>query len=100
VAPDQGTRCPRAQRGRGASGFSANERALHSLRREIVELGGNASVMRSEILAGAGDLTSTCSAARDDGYGEVIDKCRDLLKKIENETAAAYFTYAELEGNE
>ena len=77
-----------------------NERALRTLRREIIELGGSAQLMRSEILAGANDLTSLYNATRDEEYTEIIDKCRDFLREIEKEITANHFTYAELEEND
>jgi DNA-binding transcriptional regulator PaaX len=77
-----------------------NERALRSLRREILELGGSAQLMRSQLLAGAKDVTAMYNAARDEEYNEIIDKCRDFLAEIETETAAEHFTYAELEEND
>jgi DNA-binding transcriptional regulator PaaX len=77
-----------------------NERALRSLRREILELGGSAQLMRCQLLAGAKDVAAMYNAARDEEYTEIIDKCRDFLTEIETETAAAHFTYAELEEND
>jgi hypothetical protein len=77
-----------------------NERALRSLRREIVELGGTAQAMRSEVLAGSSDLVRMYNSARDEEYTEIIDKCSDFLQEIQNETAAEHFTYAELEEND
>jgi hypothetical protein len=79
---------------------TANERALRTLRREIIELGGTAQVMRSEVLAGSSDVIAMYNAARDEEYTEIIDKCRDFLHEIQNETAAKHFTYAELEEND
>jgi hypothetical protein len=78
----------------------ANERALRSLRREIIALGGTAQLLRSQVLAGSADLTSTYNAARDEEYSEIIDRCRDFLAEIENESATEHFTYAELEEND
>lgn len=75
----------------------AHERALRSLRREILELGGTAQLMRSELLAGTGDLVAMYNAARDEEYTEIIDKCEDFIAEIENETRNKHFTYAELE---
>lgn len=76
------------------------ERAMRSLRREVVELGGAAQVMRADVLVGAGDLVEMYNSTRDEEYSEIIDKCRDFLQEIENETAAKHFTYAELEEND
>ncbi|ORA78371.1 ChrB domain-containing protein [Mycobacterium malmoense] len=79
---------------------AAAERAMRSLRREILELGGTAQVMRADALVGASDLVDMYNGARDEEYTEIIDKCHDFLKEIENETAARHFTYAELEEND
>lgn len=78
----------------------ANERAMRSLRREIVEFGGASQVMRAKALAGAGDLVEMYNSARDEEYTEIIDKCGDFLDEIEKETTASHLTYAELEENE
>jgi len=79
---------------------AAHERALRSLRREIIDMQGTAQVMRCDVLAGAGEVTATYNAARDEEYTEIIDKCRDFLVEIDQETAAEHFTYAELEEND
>ncbi|HEX2398755.1 MAG TPA: Chromate resistance protein ChrB [Mycobacterium sp.] len=79
---------------------AANERALRSLRREVLELGGAAQLMRCHLLAGAKDVAALYNGTRDEEYTEIIDKCRDFLTEIDNETAAAHFTYAELEEND
>jgi CRISPR/Cas system-associated endoribonuclease Cas2 len=76
------------------------ERALRRLRAEIGELGGTASLLRAETLAGGADILSAYNAARDDEYEEIVDKCRDFLAEIAKETADTHFTYAELEENE
>jgi len=78
----------------------AHERSLRTLRREIVEMGGTAQVMRCAVLAGASEVTANYNAARDEEYEEILDKCRDFLAEIDKETAAAHFTYAELEEND
>lgn len=78
----------------------SHERALRALRHEIIELGGTAQLMRSELLAGTNDLVTLYNATRDDEYTEIIDKCQDFLTEIEKETGAQHFTYAELEENE
>lgn len=79
---------------------AAHERALRSLRREIIDMQGTAQVMRCDVLSGASEVTATYNAARDEEYTEIIDKCRDFLAEIDKETAAEHFTYAELEENE
>jgi hypothetical protein len=78
----------------------AAERALRSLRREVVDLGGSAQLLRCQLLAGAKDVSAMYNSARDEEYTEIIDKCHDFLAEIETETAAAHFTYAELEEND
>ena len=79
---------------------SVAERALRTLRAEIGELGGTASLLRAEALAGGADIVAAYNAARDDEYDEIVDKCRDFLAEIETETAVEHFSYAELEENE
>lgn len=79
---------------------ASNERSLRSLRREIVEMGGNAQVMQCVVLAGAADLVALYNAARDEEYTEIVDKCRDFLQEIRKETATEHFTFAELEEND
>jgi hypothetical protein len=39
------------------------------------------------------------NAARDDEYGEIVDRC-GFLREIEDETAKSHFTYGELEEND
>ncbi len=78
----------------------SHERALRALRREIVELGGSAQLMRSELLAGTSDLVGLYNTTRDEEYTEIIDKCQDFLAEIEKEISAKHFTYAELEEND
>jgi vacuolar-type H+-ATPase subunit C/Vma6 len=70
---------------------------VRSLRREIIDLGGTAQVMRCQALAGASDLIEMYNAARDEEYTEIVNKCRDFLQEIENEAAAEHFSYADLE---
>jgi hypothetical protein len=77
-----------------------NERVLRALRAEIGELGGTATLLRSEAVVGGGDVVSAYNAARDDEYEEVVDKCQDFLAEVQKEITAEHFTYAELEENE
>lgn len=79
---------------------TSHERSLRLLRREIVDMGGTAQVMRCDVLAGGSEVTATYNAARDEEYTEIVDKCADFLAEIDKETAAEHFTYAELEENE
>lgn len=78
----------------------ASERALRTLRAEIGDMGGSASLLNATPLAGGTDITAAYNAARDDEYDEIIDKCRDFLTEIATETAATHFTFAELEEND
>lgn len=77
------------------------ERALRRLRRQIVdEMGGSAYLLSCVGLAGGSEVAELFNLARDDEYEEVVDRCRDFLAEIERETAAAHFTFGELEENE
>jgi uncharacterized protein YdbL (DUF1318 family) len=79
----------------------ARERALRTLRNEIVEkMDGKAYLLTSSALAGEQDLVATINAARDDEYEEILDKCRDFHAEIDKESARQHFTYGELEENE
>jgi hypothetical protein len=78
----------------------ANERALRKLRREILDMPGTAVLLSAEVLAGEAEVRSAFQAARDDEYGEIVDKCQDFLAQVSKEYDANHFTYAELEENE
>jgi hypothetical protein len=73
------------------------ERALRSLRNEIVEMGGTGQLLQSTTLVGETDIVDMFNAARDEEYTEIVDRCRDFLDEIDRETKAEKFTYAELE---
>jgi hypothetical protein len=77
-----------------------SERALRTLRAEIQEMGGKATLFSSTTLAGQDQLVDSFNAARDDEYEEIIDKCDDFLQQVRKEYVANHFTYAELEENE
>jgi ChrB-like protein len=77
-----------------------NERALRKLRREIVDMSGTAMLMSATALAGEADVRAAFQAARDDEYGEIVDKCQDFMAGLEKEYKGAHFSYAELEENE
>lgn len=79
---------------------AAAERSLRVLRKEIAEMGGSASLLVSDVLAGAADIEQAFNAARDDEYEEIVDKCQDFLGQIDKEYRAEHFTYAELEEND
>ena len=78
----------------------AAERSMRSLRKEIEEMGGEAYLMHCEVLAGQAEVVATFNAARDEEYGEVVDRCQDFLGEIDKEIATEHFTYAELEEND
>jgi hypothetical protein len=77
-----------------------SERALRTLRAEIDEMGGKATLFSSTTLAGQDQLVEVFNSARDDEYEEIIDKCDDFLQQVRKEYEANHFTYAELEENE
>lgn len=79
---------------------STAERALRTLRHETVEMGGTAVLVSCAPLVGGQDILTAFQTTRDDEYEEIVDKCQDFLAEIDKETAAAHFTYAELEENE
>lgn len=76
------------------------ERALRTLRNEIVEMGGAAFLLASDVLAGEPDLVALFNAARNDEYEEIVDRCEDFLRQVGKEYDADHFTYAELEEND
>jgi len=77
------------------------ERALRSLRHEIVEkMDGTAVLLSGTALAGDRDVLALFNEARNDEYDEIADKCDDFLAGIAKEVVAQHFTYGELEENE
>lgn len=76
------------------------ERALKKLRHEILEMSGTAIILRSEMLAGEPTAYEAFQAARDDEYGEIVDKCHDFELGLEKEFTEEHFSFAELEENE
>jgi hypothetical protein len=79
---------------------AANERAFRKLRREIADMSGTAMLMSSSVIAGEAEVLAAFQAARNDEYGEIVDKCGDFLTGIQKEYDENHFTYAELEENE
>lgn len=79
---------------------AAAERALRTLRSEITDMGGTATLFRAAALAGEAEVVAAFNTARDDEYDEILDKCADFLTQVDKEFAARHFTYAELEENE
>jgi len=76
------------------------ERSFRVLRNEIVEMGGSALLLGSEVLAGSAEIEQSFNAARNDEYEEIVDRCQDFLGQIDKEYRAEHFTYAELEEND
>ena len=63
-------------------------------------MSGTAVLLSCAVLAGEHEVMAQFAAARDDEYGEVIDKCEDFQAQVRKEYVAEHFTYAELEENE
>lgn len=76
------------------------ERALRSLRKDVLDMKGTAAVMRCDVIAGRDDVETSYNEARNDEYEEILDKCEDFNGQIDKEFKANHFTYAELEENE
>lgn len=76
------------------------ERALRTLRNEIMEMGGSAFLLSGRALAGQAELVDLFNHARDDEYGEIVDRCEDFLAQVAKEYKAKHFTFAELEEND
>lgn len=76
------------------------ERALRGLRSDIIEMGGTALLLGSDVLAGEESLVAQFNAARDDEYEEIVDRCEDFLRQVRKEYEDDHFTYAELEEND
>jgi uncharacterized protein YdbL (DUF1318 family) len=81
---------------------SANERALRSLRNDVVgdEIGGWAVLLSTVSLVGENDIVEAFNRTRNDEYDEIGDKCHDFIVGIDKEIAEQHFTFAELEENE
>lgn len=78
-----------------------HEQSLRKLRREIEETrGGQAYLFRSEHLGPPGLIEELFNQGRDEEYIEIIHRCEEFLKEIEEETSTEHFTFAELEENE
>jgi hypothetical protein len=79
----------------------AAARALRTIRAEIEDMGGMAYLFESTpMAAGQAQLIEAFNAARDDEYGEIVDRCEDFLLQLEKEYSEDHFTYAELEEND
>ncbi len=78
----------------------AAERSLRMLRNEVLEMHGTAILLSAQVLAGESEIRSAFTAARDDEYEEIVDKCRDFLAGVDKEYHENHFSFAELEENE
>lgn len=77
-------------------------RRLKMLENDVDEMGGAAVILETVALDRVQEekVVARFKAERDDAYEEFIDKCADFEGEIAKETAAAHFTYAELEEND
>jgi putative NADH-flavin reductase len=85
---------------------AAAERVAHAAE-DIQQMAGTTQLLRAAALAGDADLVALCCSvllcaipAYDEEYAEIADRSADFLAEIERETAAANFTYAELDEND
>jgi hypothetical protein len=76
---------------------AAAERALRTLRNEIIGFEGLGYLMRCDTLTGQDGVIAAYNQARDDEYQEIITRCDEFEAEIEREGAARHPTYAELE---
>ena len=77
-----------------------SERHFRQLKNEIEEMGGESHLFRSGLIGSQESIVNLFNSARDEEYGEIIDKCQDFFKEIEKEISNKHFSYAELEENE
>jgi hypothetical protein len=77
-----------------------SERVMRGVVQEVREYEGTAYLMRGPLLGDDEALVEAFSAARDDEYSEILDRCRDFHAELEKEREAGKFTFAELEENE
>lgn len=81
---------------------SETERQFRSLRKKIFEFGGEGYLFKGAALGAEMDaqLVELFNRTREEEYAEIIDRCDDFFREIEQETQSRHFTYAELEENE
>lgn len=74
------------------------DRALRALRNEIVEqMGGTAQLLMAQALVGDADITEAFNTARDEEYNEIVQRCQDFLRSIQENIDGNHYTYAALE---
>jgi hypothetical protein len=79
---------------------AGSERVMRGVLQEVREYDGTAYLMRGPLVGDDEALLEMFSAARDDEYREVLDRCRDFHAELKKEREAGKFTFAELEENE
>ncbi|MCL6449401.1 MAG: hypothetical protein K6U04_14860 [Armatimonadetes bacterium] len=81
---------------------SETERQFRYLRKQIIEFGGEGYIFKGTTLGDELDarLVELFKQAREEEYAEIIDRCDDFFREIDEETENSHFTYAELEENE
>lgn len=77
-------------------------RRLKMIENDITENGGEAVILETTALDRVQEerVIERFKADRDEEYREFLNKCADFEAEIAVETAAAHFTYAELEEND
>jgi len=77
-------------------------RRLKMIENEIREMAGESVILETVALDQAQEnkVVARFKADRDEEYVEFLGKCKDFEAEIAKETAAHYFTYAELEEND
>src|SRR5215204_6365097 len=77
-----------------------SERVMRGVVQEVRNYKGTAYLVRGPLVGDDEALVEAFSAARDDEYSEILDRCRDFHAELEKEREAGKFTFAELEENE
>jgi DNA-binding transcriptional regulator PaaX len=74
------------------------ERALRALRNEIVEqMGGSAQLLIAQTLVGDAEIIDAFNNARDEEYNEIVQRCQDFLRSVQENIDGKHYTYAALE---
>lgn len=76
--------------------------ALQTLRREIVEMDGEAALTKLSFLHEEDEsrLIDEFQALRNEEYDEIVEQCERVIFEIKRESEKGKFTYAEIEENE
>lgn len=80
----------------------SNEAFLRKISEEIRQNNGESYIMRARPRDGltSDRIIAAFNEARNEEYGEFLEKCDDLLCELEKESGRGKFTFAELEENE